>query len=48
MWVGLGAVAFLGSFLAERDNREGLAIAGAALLAFLLLMEVVSVRRAMR
>ncbi len=48
MWVGLGAVAFLGSLLAERDNRGGLAIAGAGLLAFLLLMEIVSLRRIAR
>jgi hypothetical protein len=47
MWIGLGAIAFLGSVLAERDN-EALAVAGAGLLAFLLLMEVVSVRRMTR
>jgi hypothetical protein len=47
MWIGLGAVAFLGSFFAEGDI-EGLAIAGAGLLVFLLLMQIVSVRRMMR
>ena len=47
MWIALGAVAFLGSFFAERD-REGFALPGAGLLAFLLLMEIVSVRRLMR
>lgn len=44
MWLGLGVVAFLGSFLAVGD-RDGLALAGAGLLVFLLVMEIVSVRR---
>lgn len=47
MWLVLGAVAFLGSVLAARDN-EPLALAGAGLLVFLLSMEVVSVRRMTR
>lgn len=47
MWLGLGAVAFLGSLLAERDNQV-FALAGAGLLTFLLLMEIVSVRRLVR
>lgn len=47
VWVALGAVVFVGSLLAEQDN-EGLAVVGAALLAFLLLMEIVAVRRLTR
>lgn len=47
MWLGLGTIAFVGAFFAERD-MEALALAGAGLLVFLLLMEIVSVRRMMR
>jgi hypothetical protein len=47
MWIVLGAVVLAGSLIAQRDN-EGLALVGAGLLALLLLMEVVSVRRAIR
>lgn len=46
-WVALGAVVVVGSLLAERDN-ERIAVVGAALLVFLLLMEIVSVRRITR
>jgi hypothetical protein len=51
VWVVLGAVVTTGSLMAETDKESDLgwlAIAGAALLAFLLLMEIVSVRRLMR
>src|SRR3712207_3075569 len=47
MWLVLGGIAFVGSFFAEPE-RGGLALAGAGLLLFLLLMEVSSVRRALR
>jgi hypothetical protein len=47
MWLGLGAIALVGSLLAQEDGA-GIAVAGAGLLAFLLVMEIASVRRAMR
>lgn len=51
VWVALGAVVMTGSLMAEADTEAdngGLAVAGAALLVFLLLIEIVSVRRLMR
>jgi hypothetical protein len=48
MWLAQGAVVLAGSLLAAADdeaNLEMLAVAGAGLLIFLLLMEIVSVRR---
>lgn len=51
LWVGLGAVVLAGSLRAAADdeaNLGGLPVAGAGLLVFLLLMEIVSVRRMMR
>ncbi len=51
VWVVLGAVVMTGSLMAEMDPEGDLAalpVAGAALLVFLLLMEIVSVRRLMR
>ena len=48
MWVGLGAIAFVGSLVSQEDFDVGILVAGAGLLAFLLLMEIVSVRRMMR
>lgn len=51
VWVVLGAVVVTGSLMAEADsegNLGALPVAGAALLVFLLLMEIVSVRRLMR
>lgn len=51
VWVALGAVVMTGSLMAEADTEADigwLAIAGAGSLAFLLLMEIVSVRRLMR
>lgn len=47
MWIGLGAVVLTGSLLAESDG-QWFAVAGIPLLAFLLLMEFLSVRRATR
>ncbi|HEX2295361.1 MAG TPA: hypothetical protein VHN37_08645 [Actinomycetota bacterium] len=47
VWVALGAIVLVGSLLAERDD-EWIAAAGAPLLAFLLVMEIVSVRRLTR
>jgi hypothetical protein len=51
LWVALGAMVMTGSLMAEADTEsdlEALLFAGVALLAFLLLMEIVSVRRLMR
>ncbi len=51
VWVLLGAVVMTGSLMAEADTEADLgwlALAGAALLVFLLLMEIHSVRRLMR
>ena len=51
VWVALGALVTTGSLMAEADTDADirwLAVAGAALLVFLLLMEIVSVRRLMR
>ena len=48
MWIVLGAIAFVGSIVTEEDLGLGLPVAGAGLLAFLLLMEINSVRRMMR
>jgi hypothetical protein len=51
MWLAQGAVVLAGSLLAMADdeaNLEWLAVAGAGLLIFLLLMEIVSVRRLKR
>jgi hypothetical protein len=51
VWVALGAAVMTGSLMAEADaeaDNGALTVAGAALLVFLLLMEIVSVRRLMR
>jgi hypothetical protein len=51
MWLGQGAVVLVGSLMAAADDEADLgllAVAGAGLLAFLLLMEIVSVRRLQR
>ena len=51
VWVVLGAVVTTGSLMAGADpegDPGALPVAGAALLVFLLLMEIVSVRRMMR
>ncbi|MEA2477586.1 MAG: hypothetical protein QOC87_1785 [Actinomycetota bacterium] len=51
MWLVEGAVVLAGSLMAARDHGANLgilAVAGAGLLIFLLLMEIVSVRRLMR
>ncbi|HYO61882.1 MAG TPA: hypothetical protein VEU29_08280 [Actinomycetota bacterium] len=51
MWLVLGAVEMTGTLIADADPEGdvgALPAAGAALLVFLLLMEVVSVRRLMR
>ena len=48
MWLAQGAVVLGGSLMAAADDEANLgllAVAGAGLLAFLLLMEIVSVRR---
>ena len=48
MWLGQGAVVLVGSLMAAADDEADLgllAVAGAGLLTFLLLMEIVSVRR---
>lgn len=47
VWVALGAVVLAGSLAAERDG-QWIAVAGAPLLGFLLLMEIISVRRLTR
>ncbi len=47
VWVAFGAVVLVGSLAAERDD-QWIAVAGAPLLAFLLLMQIVSVRRLTR
>lgn len=46
-WLVLGAVVLGGALLADQDD-QWIAAAGVPLLAFLLLMEIVSVRRATR
>jgi hypothetical protein len=51
VWVVLGAVVMTGSLMAEADTEADigwLAVAGALLLVFLLLVEIVSVRRLTR
>ena len=51
MWLAQGAVVLAGSLMAATDDEANLgmlAVAGAGLLIFLLLMEIVSVRRLMR
>jgi hypothetical protein len=51
VWVVLGAVVMTGSLMAEEEpegNLGALPVAGAALLVFLLLMEIVSIRRLLR
>jgi hypothetical protein len=51
MWLAQGAVVLVGSLLAVEDdeaNLEVLAVAGAGLLIFLLLMQIASVRRLKR
>jgi hypothetical protein len=47
-WLALGALALVGALFADEDNRSMMEILGAVLLAFLLLMEIVSVRRLTR
>jgi hypothetical protein len=47
-WLALGALPLLGALFADEENRPMLEILGAVLLAFLLLMEIVSVRRLTR
>jgi hypothetical protein len=47
VWVALGAVVSVSSLLLERDDLW-IAVVGVPLLAFLLLMEIASVRRLVR
>jgi hypothetical protein len=48
MWLALGAFALIGSLFADQDNEPIMSLLGAALLAFLLLLEIVAVRRLVR